>query len=146
MQAYGRSTFADRFAEKAADSDYSRHTKLQMISQYDIRAAAEALWAYAMRNDVDLDRTELTENIVITALLAQDRRWDDENELVSTQFEEYWDLTDTFHFSPSLVAQMQEELVRKFLNSKRAEYIVVNNRDGIWLFEKAAIWNSAVEV
>jgi hypothetical protein len=141
MQAYGRSEFADRFAEAAADSSYSSYRKLKDASQEDIRAAAEALWDYAMRANIDLSRTELTEQIVIRAMLAQEKRWGDENELVSTEFEEYWDATDTHHFSPGLVRRIQEELARGFLAGKREKSIVVDNRYGIWLFSKATIWS-----
>lgn len=145
MQAYGRSVFADRFAEKAADTSYSDYAKLRDVSPYDIRAAAEALWSYAMRNDIDLVATELTGNIVITALLARVQSWDDESELVSTEFEEYWDATDLHRFSPGLVKQMEEELARNFLNRKREDHIVVNSGYGIWTFEKKTIWYQAEE-
>lgn len=142
MHAYGRSEFADRFALQAADSDYSnpRYSKLQGVSQYDIRAAAEALWAYAIRNDVDLVALDLTEQIVITAMLSQERRWDDENDLVSSEFEDYWDATDEHNFSTGLRKQIQEELARNFLAAKREKYVVVNGSHGIWLFDKNTIW------
>lgn len=141
MKAYGRSEFADRFAEVAADGDYSRHPKLQSASQYDVRAAAEALWTYAMRNNVNLDQVTLDEEIVVTAMLAQERRWDDEGELVSTEFEQYWDLTDRMNFSSGLLEEMKKELVYKYLDIERTDHVIVSNRDGIWLFRKDGIWS-----
>ena len=144
MQTYGRSSFCDRFTQQAADSDYSRHAKLQGASQYDIRAAASALWTLAAREGIDL--SELNEGIVITAMLAQEQRWDNEDELVSTEFEEYWDATDAQGFSPGLRQDMQEELVRRFLDGKRKDHIVINDWDGIWTFRKADLWPDRVGV
>lgn len=136
MQAYGRSEFADRFAEAAADSNYSAYPQLQVESQYDIRAAAEALWATGQRENIDVGSVELDEGNVITVLLTQEQRWDDEGELVSREFEEYWDATDTHGFSASLTQRIQEELTRGFLTKCRTDHVVVNNSHGIWLFRK----------
>jgi hypothetical protein len=138
MQAYGRSQFADDFAAKAADSDYSRYPLLRSASQYDIRAAAEALWALALRNNLDV--TELNERMVITAMLAKVQRWDDEGELVSVEFEEYWDATDEQGFSSGLMEEIKKALVRNFLEKQKTEHIVVNNANGIWLFRKDYLW------
>lgn len=136
MQVRGRSEFADRFAEAAADTDYSRFPSLRSTSQYDIRAAAEALWTFAMRGGADLSRIELSEAVILTALHAQAERWDDEGELVSVRYEEYWDTTDEMGFSGLLMKDIKRELARKYLEEKKADHVVVDNRDGIWLFRK----------
>lgn len=138
MQQRGLSGFADRFAGVAADTDYSRKPALQSTSSFDITAAAEALWKDASRRGVDLE--ELTGTLdsaaVERALEAQVRRYDDEDELVSVEFEEYWDATDEKRFSSMLLEQMKEELTRTFLSDKKEEgMIVVNNHEGIWLFK-----------
>lgn len=136
MQQRGRSEFADRFAGAAADTDYSRFPNLRSTSQYDIRAGAEALWTLAMRENADLDGLELDEKVVVSVLSAQAERWDDEGELVSVRYEEYWDATDEMGFSGLLMKDIKRELARKYLEGKKAEHIVVDNRDGIWLFLK----------
>lgn len=129
--------FPGRFAEKAADSDYSRYPQLQSLSKEDIYATAEALRIQGLRLGVHVSDLEPDEPFVITALLAQKQRWDDEGELVSTEFEEYWDATDEHHFSTSLLEEMKRELSRNFLDGKKEEgFVVVNNQDGIWLFDK----------
>lgn len=143
MQAYGRSTFADAFAEKAADSDYSRYPQLQSVSQYDIRAAAEAVWTYATREGIRIGSLERGE--VVQAMLAQVQRWDDEGELVSVEFEEYWDATDAQGFSSGLMEDIKKALARNFLEGKKGEHIVVDNRDGIWLFSKAGLRAALVD-
>lgn len=137
MQAYGRSTFADQFAEKAADSDYSRYPQLQGVSQYDIRAAAEALWIYATREGIRIGSLEQGE--IIRAMLSQVKRWDDEGELVSVEFEEYWDATDAQNLPSSLLEEMKKALTRNFLEGKKGEHIVVDNRHGIWIFDKGGL-------
>jgi hypothetical protein len=143
MQAYGRSTFADQFAETAADSDYSRHPQLQGVSQYDIRAAAEAVWTYATREGIRIGSLERGE--VVRAMLAQVKRWDDEGELVSVEFEEYWDATDAQNLPSSLLDEMKKALARNFLEGKKGEHIVVDNRDGIWLFDKSSLRAALVD-
>lgn len=138
MQQRGLSGFADRFAEVAADTDYSRKPALQSTSSFDITAAAEALWRDASRRGVDLEElaSALDSAAVERALEAQVRRYDDEDELVSVEFEEYWDATDEKRFSSMLLEQMKEELARTFLSDKKGEgMIVVNNHEGIWLFK-----------
>jgi hypothetical protein len=141
MQRHGQSTFENRFAAQAADSDYSKHAKLRDSTNSDILAAAEALWNHLQRNRINLrELGGLDEEIVITAMLAQAGRWEDEDELVSTEFQDYWDQTDTFNFSYTLREQIKNELTISFLASKHDAYIVVNNRQGIWLFDKAEIW------
>lgn len=137
MQQRGRSDFADRFAAQAADSDYSRYPALQAASQYDIRAAGEALWTHAMRENVDL--SALDEQMVIAAMLAQAERWDDEGELVSVRYEEYWDMTDALNLPGVLMKDIKRELARKYLEEKKTGHIVVNNEYGIWLFRKEAL-------
>lgn len=128
--------FADAFANVAAHSDYSRHTKLQAVSRKDIEAAAEALWIYVNSKGQDPWKLDLTEADVITAMLAQTGHYGDESELVSTEYPEYWDATDEMRFSSFLVNQMAEELSARFLAAKRAKgYTTVSNADGIWLFK-----------
>lgn len=137
MQQYGKSRFADRFAEVAADSDYSSYAKLQRTSQYDIRAAAEALWQRTRRAQ---DRPEevakhLTGVDVINVLTAQVERYDDDNEMVSVNYEGYWDWTDKLGLSSGLRQRMQEELAQKYLAEKRAEgFTTVSNQWGVWLY------------
>lgn len=134
MQQYGRSQFADHFAEVAADSDYSRHAKLREVTQYDIRAAAEALWSRKWRSEKDYSE-QVTEADVIEALLAKVEYYDDENHLVSVVHQDYWDATDKLRLSSGLLQQMQKELSRKYLYEKRIEgFTVVDNDHGIWLF------------
>lgn len=129
--------FPGRFAEKAADSDYSRYPQLQGLSKEDIYATAEALRIQGLRLGIHVSELEPDEPFVITALLAQKQRWDDEGELVSAEFEEYWDATDEHHFPTSLLEEMKRELSRNFLDGKKEEgFVVVNNQDGIWLFDK----------
>ncbi len=142
MQQYGRSAFADLFASMAADSDYTHFADLRDFTQYDIRAAAEALWGYAMFNNLNLDRVGVTEEAIVSALRARTDFWNDEGELVSLMFEEFWDAVDDQKgLSPGLREQIKMQLASHFLAEKRATSIVVNNRDGIWLFDKAAIWS-----
>lgn len=129
--------FTERFAGLAADADYSRHRSLQGFSKEDIKAAAHALWTYAMRQDSDL--SGLDETMVIAAMSARTRRWDDEGKLVSLEFEGYWDATDEMNFSSLLLKDMARELSAKHLAEQRASHIVVNNRDGIWLFDRDGI-------
>lgn len=137
--------FHERFAEKAADTDYSRYPQLQALSKYDINATAEALRLTAIRLGTHvrgwgmLDDLTLDEPTVITALLALKRRWDDEGHLVSVDFEEYWDATDTHNFPSSLLEEMKRHLVRQFLESKKTEHVAVSNPYGIWLFDKAVL-------
>lgn len=137
--------FPERFAEKAADTDYSRHPQLQGLSKYDIYATAEALRLTALRLGTPvhgwdmLDSLTLDEPTVITALLAQKQRWDDEGHLVSTEFEKYWDATDTHNFPSSLLEEMQRHLVHQFLEGKKGEHVAVSNPYGIWLFDKAIL-------
>jgi hypothetical protein len=126
--------FTERFAEAAADSDYSSHPFLRDFSEYDIRATAEALERFARREGVDL--AGLDERMVITAMLARVQRWDDEGELVSTEFEEYWDATDEQGFSSSLMEEIKKALASNFLEKQKAEHIVVSNQDGIWIFSQ----------
>lgn len=132
--------FTERFAERAADSDYSRHPQLRSTSEEDIRATAVALWTYATQERADLSGP-VSEQAVVAALLARTKRWDDEGELVSTEFEEYWDTTDTLGFSAILLKDMKRELATRHLAAQRDDHIVVNNRDGIWLFSKDALGN-----
>lgn len=130
----GINEYAKAFAEVAADSDYSRYTKLQTASQQDIKAAAQFVWQIG--NHLDPRKLPLDEESVIQAMLAQVKRYGDESELVSTEYQEYWDATDEMRFSSFLLDQMAKELTGRFLAAKRAEgYVVVNNDDGIRLFK-----------
>ncbi|WGV35953.1 hypothetical protein SEA_FRANKENWEENIE_280 [Streptomyces phage Frankenweenie] len=137
--------FPEKFSTAAADTDYSRYPQLQALSKYDILATAEALRLTAIqlgthvRGWVMLRDLPLDEPTVTTALLAQKQRWDDEGHLVSTEFEEYWDATDTHNFPSSLLEEMKRHLVRQFLEGKKAEHVVVDNPYGIWLFDKAVL-------
>lgn len=141
MRNTGLSEFADRFAAVAADSDYSRDARLRGIDgNYDIRAAADALWTRTVRSGADLDLGLITESSVIEALLSLKKRYDDENELVSVEFEEFWDACDQQKLSPSTKASVSADLVRDFLSRKRKEgFTVVDNAYGIWLFEFPAV-------
>lgn len=140
MHTNARDKFVERFTKAAADSDYSRHQRLREASQWDIQAAGEALWTYAMREDADV--SELSEGMIVTAMLAQSRRWDDEGELVSVEFEEYWDATDAMNLSGLLMKDMKRELAAKYLATRRDDFVVVNNRYGIWLFGKDTLWDA----
>lgn len=137
--------FPQRFADQAADTDYSRYPQLQGLSKYDIGATAEALRLTAIQLGTHvrgwdmLDDLKLDEPTVITALLAQKQRWDDEGHLVSTEFEEYWDATDTYNFPSSLLEEMKRHLVRRFLEGKKAEHVVVDSPYGIWLFDRTVL-------
>lgn len=137
--------FHERFAEKAADTDYSRHSQLQGLSKYDIIATAEALRLTAIQIGTHvrgwgmLDELTLDEPTVITSLLAQKNRWDDEGHLVSTEFEEYWDETDKHNFPSSLLEEMKKALTRSFLEGRKAECVTVENPYGIWLFDKVVL-------
>lgn len=138
MQQYGRSVFADRFAEAAADSDYSRFAKNQDVTSEDIRAAALALWEHLRRTGQD-PRTYaeqgLDEETVTSVLLGRECRYADEMELVSKEFREYWDATDEMRFTFSTLDVMRKELTHRFLAAKRKEgFTVVDTDDGIWLF------------
>lgn len=137
MQRYGLSEFADTFAEKAADTDYSRHAGLRDVTQYDIRAAAEVLWQRITRSGGD--PAEFSKRItgmdVIETLLAKVEKYDDDNHLVSVNYEGYWDWTDGMIDSNSLKRDIQDHLARKRKAEKKAEgFVVVDNRYGIWLF------------
>lgn len=132
--------FTEQFAEHLADSDYSRHPQLRGVGESDIRAAAEALWTYARQERMEPFGL-MNESSVVTVLLSQVKRWDDEGELVSTEFEEYWDATDELGFSAVLLKDMKRELAAKHLASQRDDHVVVDNREGIWLFSKDALWN-----
>lgn len=137
MQNYGLSWFADRFAEKAADTDYSRHANLQDVTQYDIRAAAEVLFHRIARAGGDPDEfgTRIMGMDVIETLLAKVEHYQDDDHLVSVNYEGYWDMTDGLGFSSGLLEQMRRELSRKYLTEKRVEgFDTVSNRYGIWLF------------
>lgn len=137
MQQYGRSEFADKFAEVAADSDYSRLPTLRDFSQYDIRAAAEAMWAEATKRGWDRDEMyRILDSATVERVLSKRvARYTDSNELVSVEFEEYWDATDLMGFSAGLREGMEEELVRRFANRKRASGLtVIENQHGIWIF------------
>lgn len=137
--------FHERFATAAADTDYSRYPQLQALSKYDISATAEALRLTAIQIGTHvkgwgmLDELTLDEPTVITALLAQKQRWDDEGHLVSTEFEEYWDTTDKHGFPNRLLEDMKRHLVRQFLEGKKAECVAVDNPYGIWLFDRAIL-------
>lgn len=137
MRNYGLSEFADAFTEKAADTDYSRHAKLRDVTQYDIRAAAEVLWQRVTRSGGD--PKEFSQRImgmdVVETLLARVEHYQDDNHLVSVNYEGYWDWTDKLGLSSGLREQMQRELSRKYLTEKRSEgFDTVDNRYGIWLF------------
>jgi hypothetical protein len=129
-----RNRFADRFAERAADSDYSRYSQLQDTTSEDIRAAAEALWWKKWRSPEDYSE-QVTEADVIEALLAKAEYYSDDNHLVSVVYETYWDMTDKLGLPSGLLQQMEKALSRKYLDEKRAEgFAVVNNDHGIWLY------------
>lgn len=139
MRQHGMSEFADRFAEKAADTDYSRYPQLQGVDQYDIRAAAEALWWRITCSPAYPEAKEYSEQItdmdVIETLLAKVERYDDDNHLVSVNYEGYWDMTDGLGLSSGLREQMQRELTHKYLREKRIDgFTTVSNQWGIWLF------------
>lgn len=138
MQQYGRSVFADRFAEVAADSDYSRYAKNQDVTSEDIRAAAFALWEHLRRTGQDPQayaEKDLDEETVTSVLLARQGQYADETELVSKEFREYWDATDKMRFTFATLDVMRKELARRFLTAKRTEgFTVVDNEYGIWLF------------
>ena len=140
MHSSARDKFVERFADLAAESDYSRHPQLRGASEWDIKAAGEALWTYAMREDIDISKPG--ESMVITAMLAQTKRWDDEGELVSVEFEEYWDATDKLGLSGLLTKDLKRELTAKYLATRRDDFVVVNNRYGIWLFGKDTLWDA----
>lgn len=140
MKTYELITFADAFSEAAADSNHSNYSQLAPPTEEDIRAAAEALWSLAQEKDVDLGGAEMDEGFVVTALLAQVKRWMDEGELVSTEFEEYWDATDGQKLSSGLMERIKRELTQNFLSEKkRTGFVVVNNSYGIWLFREAPL-------
>jgi hypothetical protein len=137
MRNYGLSEFADAFAEKAADTDYSKHANLRDVTQYDIRAAAEALWQKITHSGGD--PKEFSKRImgmdVIETLLAKIERYDDDNHLVSVNYEGYWDMTDGMIDSDGLKRDIQNHLARKYKAEKRSEgFTVVDNRYGVWLF------------
>lgn len=138
MQQYGRSQFADKFAEVAADTDYSRFPALRDITQYGIRAAAEAVWAVAWKagwNKDDIQQLDITTSLVEQALTGLVKHYGETNELVSVEFQEYWDATDTMTFSADLRERMETELSWKYMEGKRSEGLtVISNRDGIWIF------------
>lgn len=133
-------SFMDAFSEAAGDSNHSAYSQLAPPTEEDIRAAAEALWSLALEKDVDLVGARLDEGFVVTALLAQAKRWMDEGELVSTEFEEYWDATDGQKLSSGLMEWIKRELTQNFLaEKKRTGFLVVNNRYGIWLFREGPL-------
>lgn len=137
MRNYGLSEFADAFAEKAADTDYSRHASLRDVTQYDIRAAAEAMWQRITRSGGDPE--EFSKRImgmdVVETLLAKVEHYQDDNHLVSVNYEGYWDMTDGMIDSSGLKRDIQDHLARKYKAEKRSEgFTVVDNRYGIWLF------------
>lgn len=139
MQQNEKSEFVDRFVEVAANSDYSRHAKLQRTDQHDIQAAAEALWWRITCAPGRAGFKEYSEEIadadVIETLLAKIERYDDDNHLVSVNYEGYWDMTDGLGLSSGLRERMQRELSLKYLSEKRMEgFVTVNNERGIWLF------------
>lgn len=138
MNNRGMSVFCDRFAEVAADSDYSRIPKLQDVSQYDIRAAAKALWRRAIKVGLNPESVKetLNEADVIWALEAKVKSYQDDNELVSVEFEKYWDATDGMKFSASLLLDMEYELSNRFQAQMRKEgFVVIDDIHGIWLFK-----------
>lgn len=137
MRNYGLSKFADAFAEVAADTDYSRFASLRDVTQYDIRAAAEVLWQRITRSGGDPEEAAraLTEIDVTETLLARVEYYQDDNHLVSVNYEGYWDMTDGIIDSPGLKRDIQDHLARKYKAEKRTEgFTVVDNRYGIWLF------------
>lgn len=134
MQQRGMDEFADRFVEAAADSDWSRRPRLRDAEQSDIRAAGLALWSHRTESGSGLE--SITEADVIGAMEAQHVRYGDEGELVSLGFQEYWDTTDEMGFPDHLLRAMKKELARKFLEDRKQEgFIVIDNREGIWLFD-----------
>ena len=126
--------FVEQFSNRVNDSDYSRHSHLRDASEKSIQAAAQALWTYATGQAIRLP--ELDEYLVTTTMLAQAKHWDDEGELVSVEFEEYWDATDALNLSAILMKDLKRELAAKHLADQGDSCVVVNNRDGIWLFDK----------
>jgi len=137
MRKYGLSQFADRFAEKAAEADYSKFPHLRDVTQYDIRAAGEALWQRITRSGGDPEEfsKRITGTDVVETLLAKVEHYQDDNHLVSVEHEGYWDWTDKLGLSSSLRQQMQEELTRNYLAEKQGEgFTTVSNQWGIWLF------------
>lgn len=134
MRQHGMSTFVDQFAKVAADTDYSRYTKLQRIDQYDIRAAAEALWQKRWYSREEFSE-QVTDADVIETLLAKVERYDDDNHLVSVKHQDYWNMTDGLGLSSGLRERMQRELSLKYLAEKRMEgFTTVSNQWGIWVF------------
>lgn len=137
MQQPALLEFIDEFTKTAADTDYSAKPSLQGVSPFDIKAAAVALWHESAKWGWGRATlfASLNPSVVLHSLEAQVKRYDDDNELVSTEFEEYWDTTDTFNFSTGLRGEIQEGIVRHFLKRKEEEGLaVVSNQDGIWLF------------
>ena len=132
-----KDVFVARFVEAAADSDYSRFSRLQATTPHDIEAAAEALWQHWIQKGWDRGGLlhALTEGVVFSTLLAQVKRYDDENELVSVEFEKFWDACDEQKLSAHTLSCVQDDLARSFLTRKRSDgYTVVTGQDGIWLF------------
>ncbi|MFE0472688.1 hypothetical protein ACFW2V_13835 [Streptomyces sp. NPDC058947] len=137
MQRFGLSQFADAFAKKAADTDYSRFAGLRDVTSEDIRAAAEVLWQRITHSGGDPEEfsKRITGMDVVETLKAKVEHYQDDNHLVSVNYEGYWDWTDKLGLSFGLLEQMQRELSRKYLTEKRSEgFDTVDNRYGIWLF------------
>lgn len=74
-------------------------------------------------------------------MLSQVKRYDDRDELVSVEFEEYWDATDAQNFTSGLLEEMKRELSDNFMAERReAGCVVVNNEHGIWIFKFPEEW------
>lgn len=137
MSKYQMGEFIKRFADVAADSDYSRYTQLQDISQFDIDAAARALWQHTAEEKKDAEETarDLIEADVLRVLLAQVEHYMDSNDLVSVNYEGYWDMTDSLIGSPGLRKQIEEYLSAQYLLNRRTDgQTVVDGEHGIWFF------------
>ncbi len=138
MNDNGLGNFVERFTGVAAETDWSRYPQLQAASEYDIRAAGQALWirwnprpGYGLIIPQDVEKS----------MLSQVKRYDDRDELVSVEFEEYWDATDTQNFTSGLLEEMKRELSDNFMAERReAGCVVVNNEHGIWIFKFPEEW------
>jgi hypothetical protein len=130
--------FVEKFTDLAAVNNRSPSARLQNLTSHEIQAAAKALWIHTLRSRGNTDElyAGLGDAEMAKALLAARSTYVDENQLVSTEYREYWELTDTLGLSPGVRQQMQDELAGKFLHRAEAEgFVVINDSHGIWLFK-----------
>jgi hypothetical protein len=123
--------YVERFLEVAEDTDWSRYSRLQDLTQADLRAAAEALWQHSTRTRryVQTLPKNITSDDVERVLMTYVGTWEDENHVVSEIYRSFMDRVDEMGLSQGTRDRIVEDLYQQWAGE--VPRTVVNNVDGI---------------